>query len=85
MSLARDVPRSTRWESSLVMTVFFVCVGVTAALTILGGWHVYLVSFSETTIEFYTNKRDAMKLKKEGQVREEEEGRIRETEQWGGV
>jgi palmitoyltransferase len=66
--LAREVPRASRWENSLVMTVFFVCVGVTAALIILGGWHVYLVSFSETTIEFYTNKRDAMRLKREGQV-----------------
>ena len=78
VSLAREVPRVSRWENSLVMTVFFVCVGVTAALTILGGWHVYLVSFSETTIEFYTNKRDAMRLRREGQVgrreREKERG-----------
>jgi palmitoyltransferase len=48
--------------------MFFVCLGVTGALTILGGWHVYLVSFSETTIEFYTNKRTARRMKKEGQV-----------------
>ena len=66
--MAKQLPRTSRAEHSLVIIVFFVCVGVTAALTILGGWHVYLVSLSETTIEFYTNKRDAVRMKKEGQV-----------------
>jgi len=51
----------------LVIT-FFVCLGVTIALTILGGWQVFLISMSETTIEFYTNKRDARALRKEGKV-----------------
>lgn len=66
--MAMQLPRPSRTEHSLVLIVFFVCVGVTASLTILGGWHVYLISFSETTIEFYTNKRDARRMKKEGQV-----------------
>ncbi len=47
---------------------WFICLGVTIALSILGGWHLYLISVSETTIEFYTNKRDARRLKKEGKV-----------------
>ena len=68
MTTARQLPYGSRTEHSLVMVVFFVCVGVTGALTILGGWHLYLISFSETTIEFYTNKRDAMRMKREGQV-----------------
>ena len=68
VAMAMQLPRSSRAEHSLVIVVFFVCVGVTMALTILGGWHVYLVSLSETTIEFYTNKRDALRMKKEGQV-----------------
>ena len=37
--------------------------------TILGGWHVYLISVSETTIEFYTNKTDARNMRKKGKVR----------------
>ena len=59
---------------------WFICLGVTLALAILGGWHLYLVSVSETTIEFYTNKRDARKMKSNGEVREGGEGRER-----GGV
>ena len=55
-------------ENALVIMVFFICLGVTVALTILGGWHMYLISVSETTIEFYLNKRDARRLKKEGKV-----------------
>ncbi len=50
--------------------IFFVCLGVTCALTILGGWHVYLISTSTTTIEFYTNRREANAMKKEGKVGE---------------
>ena len=64
-----QLPHPSRMEHSLVLIVFFVCVGVTAALCILGGWHLYLISFSETTIEFYTNKRDAQRMRKQGQVR----------------
>ena len=47
---------------------WFICLGVIIALSILGGWHLYLISVSETTIEFYTNKRDARRLKQEGKV-----------------
>lgn len=46
---------------------WFICLGVTIALAILGGWHLYLVSVSETTIEFYTNKRDARRMREEGE------------------
>lgn len=53
-------------ESGFVIIVFFICVGVTVALTILGGWHLFLISVSETTIEFYLNKREAMRLRREG-------------------
>ena len=51
-----------------MVMVFFICFGVTIALAILGGWNMYLISVSETTIEFYTNKRDAKNLRKEGKV-----------------
>ncbi len=62
-------------EGVLLCLHWFICLGVTIALAILGGWHLYLISVSETTIEFYTNKRDARLMKKEGKVREREGGR----------
>ena len=67
--MAMQLPRVPRSEQTLVVLVFFVCVGVTIALSVLGGWHLYLISVSETTIEFYLNKRDAQRMKKEGLVR----------------
>ena len=66
---AEKFPEPSNLEGTLVVITFFVCVGVTIALTILGGWQIYLISRSETTIEFYTNKRDARVLRKEGKVK----------------
>lgn len=56
-------------EGVLLCLQWFVCLGVIIALALLGGWHLYLISVSETTIEFYTNKRDARQMKKEGKVK----------------
>ena len=61
-------PPAGHMEGVLLCLQWFICLGVTVALTILGGWHLYLISVSETTIEFYTNKRDARKMKEEGKV-----------------
>ena len=69
MNLASSYPHASHREGLLLCLQWFVCLGVTIALSILGGWHVYLISVSETTIEFYTNKRDARKMRKEGKVR----------------
>ena len=66
---AERVPEPSHSEGTLVVITFFVCLGVTIALTILGGWQVFLISRSETTIEFYTNKRDARSFRKEGKVK----------------
>jgi len=65
---AERVADPSHVEGTLLVITFFVCLGVTIALTILGGWQVFLISMSETTIEFYTNKRDARALRKEGKV-----------------
>ena len=55
-------------EVILLFIAFFVCVGVSVMLAILGGWHIYLISLNKTTIEFYTSRRMARHLKKEGKV-----------------
>ena len=68
VNLAQSYPAATHREGLMLCLQWFVCLGVTIALSILGGWHVYLISVSETTIEFYTNKRDARNMRKEGKV-----------------
>ena len=68
VTLASSYPAASHREGLLLCLQWFVCLGVTIALSILGGWHLYLISVSETTIEFYTNKRDARRMKKEGKV-----------------
>lgn len=66
VSLAAEGPAPPHAEGTFVVMVFFICFGVTIALGILGGWNMYLISVSETTIEFYTNKKEAKDLRKEG-------------------
>ena len=44
-------------EELFVMLVFFVCFAVTIALLLLGGWHVYLVTVAETSIEVHVNRK----------------------------
>ena len=56
-------------ESLLVVIIFFVCLGVTAALLFLGSWNAFLISRAETAIEFYVNQRDASDYKGMGKVR----------------
>lgn len=43
-------------ERSAVVFVFVLAFSVGAALAGLLGWHVYLISTGQTTIEFYVNK-----------------------------
>ena len=70
VTLVSSYPAASHCEGLLLCLQWFVCLGVTIALSILGGWHLYLISVSEITIEFYTNivKRDVRKMKKEGKV-----------------
>lgn len=48
---------------------FVLCIGAALALAALGGWHAYLVSFGQTSIELHVNKRERSRLKKLGLVR----------------
>lgn len=68
IDVAASYPGAGHSEGMLLCLQWFVCLGVTIALAVLGGWHLYLISISETTIEFYTNKRDARRKKEEGEV-----------------
>ena len=69
VDLAREYPDPGHMEGVLLCLQWFICLGVNIALAILGGWHLYLISVNETTIEFYTNKKEARSLRKEGKVR----------------
>ncbi len=66
--LASEYPRGTSGEATMLCLQWFVCLGVIVALSILGGWNMFLISIGVNTIEFYTNKRDAREMKKEGRV-----------------
>ena len=44
-------------EELFVILVFFICFAVTIALLLLGGWHIYLVTVAETSIEVHTNRK----------------------------
>lgn len=48
----RRLPREAR---QCIMTSVMICLSILVALSILGGFHVYLVLSNQTTIEFQTN------------------------------
>lgn len=50
-------PHRGDYEELFVMLVFFVCFAVTIALLLLGGWHIYLVTVAETSIEVHVNRK----------------------------
>ena len=50
-------PHRGNHEELLVLLVFFVCFAVTIALLLLGGWHIYLVTVAETSIEVQINRK----------------------------
>jgi len=51
-SFRRRLPREGRQS---ILTSVMICMSILVALTILGGFHVYLVLSNQTTIEFQTN------------------------------
>ncbi len=69
VTLAEEYPQATPGEGMMLCLQWFVCLGVTIALSLLGGWNLFLISKGVNTIEFYTNKREAYEMKKEGKVR----------------
>ena len=56
----------TMGEVTMVMLLFFICFGVWIGLTILGGWHLYLISKAETSIEWNDNRIISMELSRRG-------------------
>ena len=50
-------PHRDDHEELFVLLVFFVCFAVTIALLLLGGWHIYLVTVAETSIEVHINRK----------------------------
>lgn len=50
-------PHRGNHEELFTLLVFFVCFAVTIALLLLGGWHIYLVTVAETSIEVHVNRK----------------------------
>eukprot|EP00640_Fibrocapsa_japonica_P002187 CAMPEP_0113935984 /NCGR_PEP_ID=MMETSP1339-20121228/2995_1 /TAXON_ID=94617 /ORGANISM="Fibrocapsa japonica" /LENGTH=342 /DNA_ID=CAMNT_0000938297 /DNA_START=54 /DNA_END=1082 /DNA_ORIENTATION=- /assembly_acc=CAM_ASM_000762 len=55
-------------ERSAVVLTFILAVSVGFALTILGGWHVYLICSGQTTIEFYINSTKTYQASSRGEL-----------------
>ena len=56
-----------RSKNSMLLFVAVLCVSVCFALTLFIGWHAYLVSTNQTTIEFYGNRFDAYDARQQGE------------------
>ena len=63
-------PRGEEEHNSrkMIVFVFVLCLSVGIAITILFGWHVYLLLTAQTTIDFYINRTKEWKLRKQGKV-----------------
>ena len=55
-------------EHGAVLFSFILALAVLLALSILLGWHIYLVLTAQTTIDFYANREAAAAARKEGRV-----------------
>eukprot|EP00928_Gymnodinium_smaydae_P020821 TRINITY_DN18051_c0_g1_i1.p1 TRINITY_DN18051_c0_g1~~TRINITY_DN18051_c0_g1_i1.p1 ORF type:complete len:370 (-),score=18.59 TRINITY_DN18051_c0_g1_i1:189-1190(-) len=62
---ASKFPRSGR---QLLLTSFMICCSILVALSILGGFHIYLVLTNQTTIEFQTNLVRRRESRKTGEL-----------------
>jgi len=50
-----------------IASTALICLSILAAISFLGGFHVYLVFTNQTTIEFHGNVQDRRELKKKGE------------------
>merc|ERR1740117_506796 len=60
--------RLTRIGQHYVMMSFMICVSIMIALSILGGFHLYLVLTNQTTIEFQINLSRRRESRKNGEL-----------------
>lgn len=66
MSRGPDGRLLTMSARSAVSFTFIISISVGMAITMLFGWHVYLVLSGQTTIEFYGNRSQARKMRHRG-------------------
>jgi len=69
MSVPSDflyLPKRGSARTGIVFS-FVISLAIFFALSCLWGWHVYLVTTGQTTIEFYNNKREKSRSKKRGE------------------
>jgi len=57
-----------RPRQSMLLFTFMLSLSVLFALSLFVGWHTYLVATNQTTIEFYSNRLDAMEARQAGEV-----------------
>ena len=65
MLLTNDFRRP---RHSMLLFTFMLSLSVLFALTLFILWHTYLVATNQTTIEFYSNRMDAMEARREGRT-----------------
>merc|ERR1712183_30322 len=67
MFFYRRRSKFTRNGRQCIMTSFMICSSILVALSILGGFHFYLVLTNQTTIEFQTNLIKRREARKSGE------------------
>lgn len=53
---------------SAVMLTFVLALSVGIAISVLLGWHIYLILTAQTTIEFYQNQTNRSRARQWGEV-----------------
>jgi palmitoyltransferase len=66
------VPWKGMSSRSTIMFVFVMTVAVGVAVSLMLGWHLYLVLTGQTTIEFYFNRYKAQQAKYRGEIYQNE-------------
>jgi len=57
-------------QQSAVMMTFVLALSVGVAISVLLGWHIYLICTAQTTIEFYQNQSNRSRARQWGEVRQ---------------
>lgn len=57
-------------QQSAIMMTFVLALSVGVAISVLLGWHIYLICTAQTTIEFYQNQSNRSRARQWGEVRE---------------
>lgn len=65
----RPTASETKAQSAVMLT-FVLALSVGIAISVLLGWHIYLILTAQTTIEFYQNQTNRSRARQWGEVSE---------------